>query len=122
MNDPKLWTPGSPPVTAGDVSTTVAKHGVTVIHVWAVWNGHDRFFDQDFRAVREAFADLVAFRSADIDEHELRPFIMGWDVQNVPTLVGFANGRRVANLRGHRRPEEIRTWIDSLLAIARQPD
>jgi thioredoxin-like negative regulator of GroEL len=96
----------------------LAAHPVVVVHFWAAWNGVDRWFDPQFRTVREEFAGRIEFRSADVDDPGLNDVCRECEVVNVPALVCCVRGRRVETIIGARPAEELRARFRRLVEQA----
>jgi thioredoxin 1 len=116
------WRPGTPPLTAADVTATLAGHPVLVVHFWAPWNGVDRLFSPVLDAVRPEFEGRIAFRSADVDDAGLVAFCEACGVVNVPALACFVGGRRVRTVVGSRPAGVLRSELAALLGGAQAPN
>jgi O-acetyl-ADP-ribose deacetylase len=100
------WRPSTPPVP--DAEWLAHPPGdITLIHVWAHWNGYDRAFDHELQEAIRMFGPRVSGHSLDVDDPAFRSVIMAWGVTSVPSLVVFANGEHRATLRNLRQSADI---------------
>ncbi|HZT44453.1 MAG TPA: thioredoxin family protein [Chthonomonadaceae bacterium] len=118
------WSPLSPAITAEELPQALARHPVVVVHIWAIWNGHDRRMDATIQAVRPEYADRIAFYALDVNLESNWPLLRQCHVLSIPAIACFIEGTWLENSIGVRSIEQMHANLQAWLEIAssRQPD
>jgi thioredoxin 1 len=109
------------PLKASDLPFT-ADHPILVVHFWASWDGTEHLFAPNLETVRAEFEDRITFRSANVEDDELAEFVQECEVNNVPALGCFKDGRLVKTVIGYRTVDALRLEIAALLGEAVTPN
>jgi thioredoxin 1 len=89
-------------------------HGVSVVDFNAYWCGPCRAQEPVLDALSETYAGKVTVAKLDIDEN--RPIAMDMDIQSIPTIVIFKNGREINRFVGYQAMETLDEAIKYVLA------
>jgi thioredoxin 1 len=86
------------PLTDANFSNEVLKHQVMVVDFWAPWCGPCRMVGPVIEQLAHEYAGKVAFGKLNVDEN---PMVAGsYEIQSIPTMIAFQNGKPVDGLLG----------------------
>ncbi|MBX5449198.1 MAG: thioredoxin [Thermogemmatispora sp.] len=104
-------------VSDGDFEARVLKSPTPVIvDFWATWCPPCRALAPTYEQLSDEYKGKLAFAKMDIDENPSTPVRL--NIQAVPTLIVFKDGREIARLVGPH-PLRLKSEIDRILAQAR---
>lgn len=109
------WRPNTPPLTARDIPMALSDRPAMVVYFWAPWNGIDRLFAPVLDVIQTEYEEFMGFRSANVDDEELKAFCEECGVVNVPTLACFLGGRLIKTVVGARHEKDLRAEFAVLL-------
>lgn len=111
------WPSQVRPLTASQLPEALEGPRLVGIHCWASWNGHDAQFADQLRVTAARFSLWIDLYALDIEQPANVERLAGWEIRNVPALVIFRHGVRVATfwMRGESAAE-LRQRVDDWLA------
>ena len=109
------FTPSSPAVTSDTIAGFLTRHGIVVVHFWAVWNGVDPLMDSRLIEIRGRLPDGVQYASCNIDDPFCFDFAKSVGVVNVPWLAVFVDGLHAGNICGLSDTDPLVTELLDLI-------
>lgn len=103
-------------LTSLDFDSVVGGSGVpVVVDFWAQWCPPCRFLGPVFEKVAGMFSGKVKFCKLDVDAS--RDVAARFNIQAVPTLIVFKDGREMARQEGALPEEALIEWIRSVTGV-----
>ncbi len=94
-----------------NISTTINKDGITLVDFWAEWCQPCKAFAPIYEEMANEYPDLQ-FTKIDVDAQ--KEIADEADIQNVPTIMVFKNGKPVYRKSGSLTAEELKKVIDAI--------
>ncbi|MDP1555351.1 MAG: thioredoxin domain-containing protein [Hyphomonas sp.] len=112
-----LATPEPVDVTGDQLAALQAKDtGAFLIDVWAPWCGPCRMMAPHYQSAAARMSNEVRFFKLDSDQHQAAAARL--QIRGVPTLIGWNEGRRVANQPGAQTGPALDAWIRKTFNLA----
>lgn len=96
-----------------NLDTLIEQTKITVVKFGATWCGPCKMIAPILEELADEFAD-INFVDVDIDDAEAENIVAKFNIQSVPTVVLFKEGKQVNQFLGFRPKEEIVKLINSL--------
>jgi len=87
--------------------------GLVLVDFWAPWCSNCKMLAPSFDALAEMFDGKVRFLKIDADE--FNDFAVDKDVESLPTLIFYKDGKEVDRSVGFKLKVALERWIESLL-------
>jgi thioredoxin 1 len=112
----KHKTPG-PTLTAATFETEVAQaKGVVLVDFWASWCVPCRQIAPVLEEFSTEFAGKMKFANVDLtDESDKNPIATRFNIENLPTLILFKDGKEVGRKIGALPKDDLKAWIQGAL-------
>lgn len=85
-----------------------------VVDFWAPWCGPCKMFAPTFQTSAIAFANQVLFVKVNTEAEQ--SLGAQFNIRSIPTLATFKNGRELERLSGALPPDQLKQFINQLLA------
>ena len=103
-------------VTDSDFDTKVKKSKIPVIvEFWAEWSIDNKPMEVPLIKIRGELLNQITVLRLDIDTSPVIP--KNENIREVPNLLLYNNGRRIAQLKGLRTEAEIKKWLKDKIDI-----
>ena len=100
-------------LTDATFDAAVKEHALLVVDCWAVWCGPCRMVAPVIEELARDYAGRVTFAKLDVDRN--RAIAMRFNVQSIPTMLIFKNGRLVDQKLGAMPKAMLQPVIEKLL-------
>lgn len=98
---------------AEELSALIAEGNVLLVDFWAEWCGPCKMLAPIIDSLAAKFNGKIKFAKINVDEN--RELAMQYDIQSIPTVLIFKNGRLETTEMGYQ-PEDVYSGIlESLL-------
>lgn len=105
---------GGPAIPMAQFEAEVEKSaGVYVVDFWATWCGPCRTMKPIFEKVEKEMAGKAKFLKVDVDQNQ--ELAQKYNIEAIPTLVLFKDGKPAATKVGAMREPDFKAWIESQL-------
>ena len=94
--------------------TVIESDRPVLVDLWATWCGPCLQLGPIIEQIAVDYGDRVVVAKMDVDEN--RQVVADFDVEGIPTMLFFKNGKLVTRLIGPRPRSEITAQLDALLA------
>lgn len=112
-----LSTPQPVDITSRQLADLQSKDtGAFLLDVWASWCGPCRMMAPHYQAAAAKLNGDVRFFKLDSDQN--RDAAASLQIRGIPTLLGWRNGRLIANQPGAQTGAGLETWIRQSFALA----
>lgn len=112
-----LSTPQPVDITSRQLADLQSKDtGAFLLDVWASWCGPCRMMAPHYQAAAAKLNGDVRFFKLDSDQN--RDAAASLQIRGIPTLLGWRNGRLIANQPGAQTGAALETWIRQSFALA----
>ena len=100
-------------LTAANFDGEIEKAPVALVDFWAPWCGPCRMMGPVIEALGEKYEGRALIAKVDTDQAQ--ELAVRFQVENIPTLVFFKNGKEAARQMGTQAPERLAAVLDKLL-------
>lgn len=105
---------GGPAIPMAQFEADVEKStGVYVVDFWATWCGPCRTMKPIFEKVEKELVGKAKFLKVDVDQNQ--ELAQRFNIEAIPTLVLFKDGKPVETKVGVLHEAEFKAWIESQL-------
>ncbi|HYG74717.1 MAG TPA: thioredoxin [Planctomycetota bacterium] len=91
-------------------SEVLAHKGVVVVDFWASWCAPCRLIAVTLKELSSELPPSVKLANIDVDKNT--ELAKKWEVDLLPTLMLFKDGKKADQLEGARGKDEIKAWIE----------
>jgi thioredoxin 2 len=104
-------------ITSSQLAALKSKDtGAFLLDVWAPWCGPCRMMAPHYQSAASRLNPDVRFFKLDSDQN--RDAAASLQIRGVPTLIGWAGGRQIANQPGAQTGPALEAWIRNLFHLA----
>ncbi|MEI6296554.1 MAG: thioredoxin [bacterium] len=103
-------------IKASDFKKEVLESEIPVlVDFWAPWCGPCRMMAPVLDELSSIMVDKIKVAKIDTDESENQDLANEYDIQSIPNMKLFKNGKVVGEFIGMRKLEELKQGIDKLI-------
>lgn len=84
---------------------------LAIVDFWAGWCEPCTVMRPEVEAVAEKLAGKVKFFSVDAEDKTLRPILLKEDVEGIPSMVFFKDGKMLDRIAGYKKADVLEALI-----------
>ena len=89
--------------------------GLAIVDFWAAWCEPCTVMRPEVEAVAERLKGQVTFFSVDAEDKNLRGILLKEDVDGIPSLVFFRDGKMLDSLVGYKKADVLEALIKEIM-------
>ena len=89
--------------------------GLAIVDFWAAWCEPCTVMRPEVEAVAEKLDGRVKFFSVDAEDKTLRPILLKEDVEGIPSMVFFKDGKLLDRLAGYKKAAVLESLINEVI-------
>ena len=89
--------------------------GLAIVDFWAAWCEPCTVMRPEVEAVAEKLDGRVKFFSVDAEDKALRPILLKEDVEGIPSMAFFKEGKLLDRLAGYKKAAVLESLINEVL-------
>lgn len=93
----------------------LAPKGLAIVDFWAAWCEPCTVMRPEVEAVAERFEGQVEFFSVDAEDKNLRGILLKEDIDGIPSMVFFRDGKMLDSLVGYKKADVLESLIKEII-------
>ena len=89
--------------------------GLAIVDFWAAWCEPCIVMRPEVEAVAEKLDGRVKFFTVDAEDKALRPILLKEDVEGVPSMVFFKDGKLLDRIAGYKKADVLEALINEVI-------
>ena len=89
--------------------------GLAIVDFWAAWCEPFTVMRPEVEAVAERFEGQVEFFSVDAEDKNLRGVLLKEDIDGIPSMVFFRDGKMLDSLVGYKKADVLEALIKEII-------